>query len=79
MAIPIMITIRSVVPDGSQVTILSFPPLRCENKGENYFSKIFSAGTTITPSITLLSIIVWLIHKVHAGPHAIVFALNKSA
>ena len=59
-----VIVTNNVVSNGSQFTVLYFPPLRCEKDERNYYINILPYNILITISVFMLAITTWVIHKV---------------
>ena len=62
--IPTILVLRKVAPREEQYTIISFPPRRCDDKQDNFFSAILPKSLIALAASVMLVTIGWIIHKV---------------
>ena len=73
-----VVVISGVTAEESQFTILSFPPLTCDEKESGFYNSILPGTATYFMAITMLATIGWVIHKVYleCRVHHVVFNGN---
>ena len=60
-----IVVISGVTAEENQFTILSFPPLMCDEKESGFYNSILPGAATYFMAITMLATIGWVIHKVY--------------
>ena len=60
-----IVVISGVTAEENQFTILSFPPLICDENESGFYNSILPGAATYFMAITMLATIGWVIHKVY--------------